>query len=110
MPTLERDCWELEHSATLESADTAVLEVPQRLVREFDHDDYLRGAEFLKKIAAVALINNHFPPKLSLERSIFKKGWKVVTRVECRTQVLGGLSRHDFHLAMVRMPSVRLQR
>jgi pterin-4a-carbinolamine dehydratase len=77
------------------------LTVPLSLTRHFIHPDYLSGARFLHKIAAVAQINNHFPSVLSLERRIVKKNWQVVTSVRCRTLVLGGLSRHDFHLAMV---------
>lgn len=74
---------------------------PTSLTRQFLHPDYLSGARFLQKIAAVAQINNHFPSALSLERRIVKKNWQVVSVVNCRTVVLGGLSRHDFHLAMV---------
>jgi pterin-4a-carbinolamine dehydratase len=76
-------------------------DVPQNLTREFLHPDYLSGARALHKIAAVAQIHNHFPPLLALERRIVRKNWQVVSRVQCRTSVLGGLSRHDFHLAMV---------
>jgi pterin-4a-carbinolamine dehydratase len=71
------------------------------LVRDFHHNDYLYGARFLAKIAAVAQINNHFP-SLTLDRKIVQKNWHAYTRVTCHTKVLRGLSQHDFHLAMVR--------
>ena len=87
---------------TLEIDDENDPNVPMSLTRQFIHPDYLSGARFLHKIAAVAQVNNHFPSNLSLERRIVKKNWQVVTVVNCRTVVLGGLSRHDFHLAMVR--------
>jgi pterin-4a-carbinolamine dehydratase len=81
--------------------DEADPTVPFSLKRQFIHPDYFSGARFLHKIAAVAQINNHFPSVLSLERRIVKKNWQVVSSVNCQTLVLGGLSRHDFHLAMV---------
>jgi pterin-4a-carbinolamine dehydratase len=87
------DDWNLEYKD--------VGDVPQCLTREFLHPDYLSGARFLHKIAAVAQIHNHFPPLLALERRIVRKNWQVVSRIQCRTSVLEGLSRHDFHLAMV---------
>jgi hypothetical protein len=55
----------------------------------------------VQKIAAVSQMNSHFPI-IGLKRCIVKKNWQVVTRIECSTMVLGGLSAHDFHLAMVR--------
>ena len=80
-------------------------DVPTKIVREFAHPDFLAGARFIQKAAAVATIHNHFPPVICLERRIFQKNWQVVTRIECRTTVLDGLSKHDFHLAMVRVCS-----
>jgi pterin-4a-carbinolamine dehydratase len=90
------DAWRIEFN------DDDDKNVPSLLVREFIHADYLAGARFLHKIAAVAQIRNHFPPSVRLERRIVKKSWQTVSRIECRTTVLEGLSRHDFHLAMVR--------
>ena len=82
--------------------DDAGSKPPQALVREFVHPDFIAGSKFLTKIAAVAQLNIHFP-SLTLERRIIpnKKAWQVVTTVRCHTVVLGGLSTHDFHLAMV---------
>jgi pterin-4a-carbinolamine dehydratase len=74
---------------------------PVALVREFRHSDFLSGADFLRKMAAVALINNHYP-SLELTRKIIRKNWHAISRVTCRTTVLNGLSTNDFHLAMVR--------
>lgn len=73
---------------------------PERLVREFLHADFLSGAKFLERIAAVALVNNHFP-LLELDRVIVRKQWQVVSRISCRTKVLDGLSTNDFFLAMM---------
>jgi pterin-4a-carbinolamine dehydratase len=74
---------------------------PLALKREFVHPDFLSGTRFLHSLAAVAQINAHFP-SLLLERQIVKKNWRTVSVVRCNTIVLGGLSTHDFHLAMVR--------
>lgn len=75
-------------------------EPPTGVVREFYHQDFLAGAQFVSKIAAVAHVNNHYPSIL-LERRLLPKAWQVVARVECRTPTLEGLSYNDFHLAMV---------
>lgn len=76
---------------------------PKGLVREFIHPDFMTGSQFIAKMAAVAQVNDHYPSIL-LERRIIpsQKAWQVVTRIRCHTLVLGGLSTHDFHLAMVR--------
>lgn len=74
---------------------------PVALMREFRHTDFLAGSRFLHRLAAVAELNAHFPA-LTLERRIVKKNWVTVSTARCHTTVLGGLSRHDFHLAMVR--------
>ena len=75
--------------------------LPVALVREFPHSDFLSGSRFLHLVAAVAEMNAHFP-SLVLERRIVKKNWVTVSTIRCHTTVLGGLSHHDFHLAMVR--------
>ena len=81
--------------------DDAVLAAPpDKLVREFRHSDFLTGAKFLEKIAAVAVVNNHFPT-LELDRVIVQKQWRTISRISCRTKVLEGLSTNDFFLAMV---------
>ena len=74
---------------------------PLALTREFEHSDFISGTRFLQKIAAVAQMNAHFP-SLHLERRIVKKNWQVVSVIRCHTLILGGLSTHDFHLAMVK--------
>jgi pterin-4a-carbinolamine dehydratase len=91
------DDWRIVEMKESESASSAKL----YLVRDFSHVDFLYGARFLAKVAAVAQINNHFP-SLVLDRQIRHKNWHVYTRVTCHTKVLRGLSQHDFHLAMVR--------
>ncbi|KAL7578449.1 hypothetical protein ACA910_012839 [Epithemia clementina (nom. ined.)] len=73
---------------------------PDRLVREFYHVDFLTGAKFLGKVAAVAVVNNHFP-SLELDRIIINKQWHTISRVTFRTKVLDGLSSNDFFLAMM---------
>ena len=85
-----------------DDGDDGESKPPQALVREFVFPDFMAGSKFLAKIAAVAQLNIHFP-SLTLERRIIpnKKAWQVVTTVRCHTLVLGGLSTHDFHLAMV---------
>lgn len=76
--------------------------IPQALVREFLHPDFIAGSKFTGKIAPVAQLNMHFP-SITLERQILsrEKAWQVVTRIRCHTLVLSGLSSHDFHLAML---------
>lgn len=71
------------------------------LVRAFRHPDFLSGARFLQKVAAVAEMNAHFP-LMQLDRTITKRAWIVESTIRCHTKVLQGLSTHDFHLAMVR--------
>ena len=96
--------WKFEFAAPGDNQDTPPL---LSLTREFHHPDYWSGARFLAKLAAVAQLQNHFPAGMRLDRRIVvsrqkKKNWQVVSRVECSTVVLGGLSGHDFYLAMVR--------
>lgn len=74
---------------------------PIAIRREFIHPDFLTGARFIHKIAAVAQVNAHYP-SLTLDRRIVNKNWQVMTVCRCDTFVLGGLSTHDFYLAMVR--------
>jgi pterin-4a-carbinolamine dehydratase len=76
----------------------------QSLVREFRHPDYLAGARFVERIAAVAQLNDHYP-SIALDRLVENRQWQVVTTVTCHTLVLGGLSVNDFHIAMVGMHS-----
>ncbi|GKY91941.1 hypothetical protein MPSEU_000165700 [Mayamaea pseudoterrestris] len=75
-------------------------DVPVAIHRNFVHDDYMSGAKFLHKVAAIAQVNAHYP-SLSLDRRIHKNSWNVVSSVQCHTQVLQGLSANDFHLAML---------
>ena len=75
-------------------------DTPTSLVREFTHANFLDGADFVRKMAAVALVNNHYP-SIELDRRVVKKNWQVVSRITCQTKVLEGLSSFDFHLAMV---------
>eukprot|EP00523_Entomoneis_sp_CCMP467_P008073 CAMPEP_0168734772 /NCGR_PEP_ID=MMETSP0724-20121128/8988_1 /TAXON_ID=265536 /ORGANISM="Amphiprora sp., Strain CCMP467" /LENGTH=183 /DNA_ID=CAMNT_0008781891 /DNA_START=264 /DNA_END=815 /DNA_ORIENTATION=+ len=74
---------------------------PLFLTRDLEHPSYLAGAEFGRKIAAVAVVHNHYPISLQLRRKIVRKQWKTITTVQCQTLVLGGLSTMDFHLAMM---------
>ena len=90
-----QDEWKLQQSSK-EQRDVLVL------TRDFEHGDFLSGASFLKHIAAVAQMNDHFP-SLNLERRLDSrnKKWAVVSSITCHTKVLQGLSHHDFFLATV---------
>lgn len=88
-------CWKLVPEEATEIDDP-----PTALVREFFHQDFLQGAQFVTKIAAVGHVSNHYP-SIMLERRLLPKAWQVVSRVECRTPTLQGLSYNDFHVAMV---------
>lgn len=83
--------------------DNKKQQLPIALIREYIHPDFYSGARFLNKIAAVAQMNGHFPT-LKLDRVIVKnnKNWQVRSTCRCHTIVLGGLSKNDFYLAMVR--------
>ena len=82
--------------------DDSLPQTPTMLERQFRHANYLQGAQFLQKMAAVAVVNNHYPLQLQLERQIIKKQWHVVSCLKLQTKVLQGLSSNDFFLAMVR--------
>ena len=95
------DGWKIEtsHHGEGKSNNTKKLS----LVREFYHNDFISGSMFVKEIAAVAQMNDHYP-SIRLERKLNskRKQWEVTTKVQCHTFVLGGLSHHDFYLATVR--------
>lgn len=95
--------WKLEERGIDETTNGAEV-APIAICREFYHPDFLTGARFVQRIAAVAQINAHFP-SIKLDRRIFRKNWQVVTTVRCHTLTLGGLSSHDFFIAMVRQQS-----
>ena len=106
MPDAERllstvsDDWKLE---TPSSENEDEEKIPQAIVGEFVHEDFIAGSQFLTHVAAVAQMNDHFPT-LTLERRLLsrQKAWQVVSTVRCHTRVLLGLSHHDFFLATVR--------
>ena len=91
------------------SSSSSSSSMPQKILRDFVHPDFMAGARFVSKIAAIAQMENQHYPAIGLGRRIVphKKEWEVVTRVECYTLVLGGLSTHDFHLATVRNGDVK---
>ena len=70
--------------------------------RQFVHDDFLAGAHFVQKVAAVGVMHNHYPLSIELTRRIVQQQWQTCTYITCQTRVLEGLSTHDFHFAMVR--------
>ena len=72
---------------------------PMYLVREFEHENFIQGSKFLSSMAAVAFVNNHYP-LISLERRLLKHRWQIISKVECHTKVLKGLSYNDFQIAM----------
>lgn len=76
--------------------------IPFAIARNFWHENYMAGAQFINHVAAVAQMNaQHFPHQLVLDRKLQSrtKSWEICTRVICRTHVLQGLSHHDFYLA-----------
>lgn len=92
----------LDDGWRLGSDELAEMQQPTFLEKEYLHRSYLEGSKFISKLAAVAHNNNHFF-SMKLERRLMRreKNWKFVTRVRCHTEVLGGLSFHDFHIAML---------
>jgi len=101
---IEQD--EDDNASTISTPTTTDPSVPTAISRQFLHPDYVSGGKFAARVAAVAEMNAHYPFALSLERRIVRKSWQVVTTIRCRTLVLGGLSSHDFYLAMVRIVAV----
>lgn len=77
-------------------------DIPKALVCEYKHRDFVGGAAFISKIAAVGDMNNHYP-EISLQRKLCSREmrWEVTTTVQCHTPTLGGLSRNDFLVAML---------
>jgi pterin-4a-carbinolamine dehydratase len=73
---------------------------PTGLIRDFHHENFMEGSQFVGKIAAVAHMNNHYP-SIQLERKLLPRSWQVATTVKCSTPTLKGLSYNDFHIAMV---------
>jgi pterin-4a-carbinolamine dehydratase len=80
---------------------------PKSLWKCFTHSDYLNAAKFVSILSAVAHNNNHYPT-ITIQRRLLQKSWEVNTIVTCQTQVLNGLSYHDFYIAM--MIDVEVQR
>jgi hypothetical protein len=83
---------------------TATTTTPFALVKDYWHDEYMQGAQFVMQVvSAVAQMNDHFPYQVHLERCLSSSSrdrvWTIRTRVICRTVVLQGLSHHDFFLA-----------
>jgi pterin-4a-carbinolamine dehydratase len=75
---------------------------PQGLLKRFTHSNYLDAARFISVISAVAH-NNHHYPTVTIQRRLLQrqKAWEVNSVVSCQTQVLNGLSYHDFYIAML---------
>lgn len=92
------DAWQL---LLLLQDDTNGTNIPTALVREFIVPDFVHGARLTSAVAAAAQLQNHFP-RITMDRRIVRKEWQTFVQVQCHTVVLGGLSTHDFHLAMVR--------
>ena len=90
------DAWQI-----LLQDDTNDTNLPTALVREFIVPDFVHAARLTSAVAAAAQLQNHFP-RITMDRRIVRKEWQVFVQVQCHTVVLGGLSTHDFHLAMVR--------
>jgi len=83
-------------------SDGQAANYPTAIQKEFYHVSYIDGSRFVSIAAAVAHNNNHYP-EIKLERRLMKreKAWRVVSTITCRTETLGGLSSHDFHIAML---------
>ena len=91
---LDNGDWQLEYND--DDDDT-----PVALVRDFMVNDFLTAARIARVVASTAVLQNHFP-SVHMERLIVRKAWQTIVRVRCHTTVLGGLSMHDFQLAVVR--------
>jgi pterin-4a-carbinolamine dehydratase len=76
---------------------------PFALEKEYYHRNYVDASRFASIVASVAHNNNHYPKNIMEQRLMKKeKAWRVVTTtVQCYREVLGGLSFHDFHIAMM---------
>jgi len=86
---------------SIEEVDTLVLTKSIPVV------DYLTAGRIVSKLTAVAELQQHYPRHLGIARSIVRrKQWRHAVRVDLQTQVLNGLSKHDFYLAMVKSPLV----
>lgn len=88
------DAWQLQQDNDEDGG------IPTALVREFIVPDFVQAARLASTVAAAAQLQNHFP-RITLDRRIVRKEWQTVVQIQCHTLVLGGLSTHDFHLAMV---------
>eukprot|EP00557_Chaetoceros_sp_GSL56_P009970 CAMPEP_0176476388 /NCGR_PEP_ID=MMETSP0200_2-20121128/24_1 /TAXON_ID=947934 /ORGANISM="Chaetoceros sp., Strain GSL56" /LENGTH=208 /DNA_ID=CAMNT_0017872051 /DNA_START=123 /DNA_END=745 /DNA_ORIENTATION=- len=64
---------------------------PFGLEKEYYHENYMDASKFASIVASVAHNNNHYP-KIIMERRLLnkEKAWRVVTTVQCYTEVLGG--------------------
>jgi Pterin-4a-carbinolamine dehydratase len=93
---------EVSSSSTVIDSSAPPRLPPFGLENEYYHQNYIDASRFASIVASVAHNNNHYP-KIILERRLMKKekAWRVVTTVQCYTEVLGGLSFHDFHIAMM---------
>lgn len=79
----------------------SVLHIPPTsLMKRFTHSNYLDASKFTSIISAVAH-NNHHYPTITIQRRLLQKTWEINTIVSCHTQVLSGLSYHDFYIAMM---------
>jgi len=91
--------WQLE--MTNDDNDTPVALIRDFVISSTDGSGFVQATRLASTVAAVAQLQNHFPSIL-VDRRIVRKGeWQIYTRIRCHTTVLGGLSTHDFHLAMV---------
>ena len=97
-PLSESQCAELTPNV---SSAWELTDDNSALVREFEVDNYMKGAQLLTTLAAVAFNDGHFP-LLTLERRIGRRRrWQQFVVVRCQTVVLGGLSYRDFNLPML---------
>jgi pterin-4a-carbinolamine dehydratase len=98
----EREPVSSSSSSSTAMHSSACRRPPLALEKEYYHQTYIDASRFASIVASVAHNNNHYP-KIIMERRLMKKekAWRVVTTVQCYTEVLGGLSFHDFHIAMM---------
>ncbi len=82
--------------------DSTLSTPPRKLYKQFHHKNYIDASKFISIIASVAYNNNHYP-SLQIERQLLRKekAWRVVSTITCYTEVLNGLSFHDFYIAML---------
>lgn len=88
-PTLTRE--EIDKYLKEVNSDWKAEKNPDKLVREFEFDDFKEAISFVNKVADLAEEEGHHP-------NIYVHSYKKV-RIESWTHKIGGLHENDFILA-----------